>query len=91
MRFSPASAARGTFFACEQLGLVPDLICVGKSLAVGMPLSGVIGRAEVMDAPGDSTIGGTYVGNPVACAAANAVLDVIRGGARAAGPGRSAT
>lgn len=67
----------GTFFACEQLGLVPDLICVGKSLAAGMPLSGVIGRAEVIDAPGDSTIGGTYVGNPVACAAANAVLDVI--------------
>ncbi|MFZ5817270.1 MAG: 4-aminobutyrate--2-oxoglutarate transaminase [Bacillota bacterium] len=67
----------GTFFASEQLGLVPDLICVGKSLAAGMPLSGVIGRAEVMDAPGDSTIGGTYVGNPVACAAANAVLDVM--------------
>ncbi|HEY3364421.1 MAG TPA: 4-aminobutyrate--2-oxoglutarate transaminase [Symbiobacteriaceae bacterium] len=67
----------GTFLACEQLGLVPDLICVGKSLAAGMPLSGLIGRADVMDAPGDSTIGGTYVGNPVACAAANAVLDVI--------------
>lgn len=67
----------GTFFASEQLGLVPDLICVGKSLAAGMPLSGVIGRAEAMDAPEDSTIGGTYVGNPVACAAANAVLDVI--------------
>jgi 4-aminobutyrate aminotransferase/(S)-3-amino-2-methylpropionate transaminase len=67
----------GTFFASEQLGLVPDLICVGKSLAAGLPLSGVIGRAEVLDAPGDSTIGGTYVGNPVACAAANAVLDVM--------------
>lgn len=67
----------GTFFASEQLGLVPDLICVGKSLAAGLPLSGLIGRAEVMDAPGDSTIGGTYVGNPVACAAANAVLDVM--------------
>ena len=67
----------GTFFASEQLGLVPDLICVGKSIAVGLPLSGVIGRKEVMDAPGDSAIGGTYVGNPVACAAANAVLDVI--------------
>ncbi|MFZ5824777.1 MAG: 4-aminobutyrate--2-oxoglutarate transaminase [Bacillota bacterium] len=67
----------GTFFASEQLGLAPDLLCVGKSLAAGMPLSGVIGRAEVMDAPGDSTIGGTYVGNPVACAAANAVLDVM--------------
>jgi len=67
----------GTFFACEQLGLVPDLMCVGKSLAAGMPLTGVIGRAEVMDAPGDSTLGGTYVGNPVACAAAHAVLDVM--------------
>jgi 4-aminobutyrate aminotransferase/(S)-3-amino-2-methylpropionate transaminase len=67
----------GTFFASEQLGLVPDLMTVGKSLAAGMPLSGVIGRADVMDAPGDSTIGGTYVGNPIACAAANAVLDVI--------------
>jgi 4-aminobutyrate aminotransferase/(S)-3-amino-2-methylpropionate transaminase len=67
----------GTFFASEQLGLVPDLICVGKSLAAGLPLSGVIGRKEIMDAPGDSTIGGTYVGNPVACAAANAVMDVM--------------
>jgi len=67
----------GTFFACEQLGLVPDLIAVGKSLAAGLPLSGVIGRKEIMDAPADSTIGGTYVGNPVACAAANAVMDVI--------------
>jgi 4-aminobutyrate aminotransferase/(S)-3-amino-2-methylpropionate transaminase len=67
----------GTFFASEQLGLVPDLITVGKSLAAGMPLSGVIGRQEIMDAPGDSTIGGTYVGNPVCCAAANAVLDVM--------------
>jgi 4-aminobutyrate aminotransferase / (S)-3-amino-2-methylpropionate transaminase / 5-aminovalerate transaminase len=67
----------GTFFASEQLGLEPDLICVGKSLAAGLPLSGVIGRKEVLDAPGDSTIGGTYVGNPVACAAANAVLDVM--------------
>ncbi len=67
----------GAFFACEKLDLVPDLITIGKSIAVGLPLSGVIGRKEVMDAPGDSTIGGTYVGNPVACAAANAVLDVI--------------
>lgn len=69
----------GTFFACEQLGLVPDLITIGKSIAVGLPLSGVIGRKEIMDAPGDSTIGGTYVGNPVACDAAHAVLDVIEG------------
>lgn len=67
----------GTFFASEQLGLEPDLMTIGKSLAAGMPLSGVIGRQEVMDAPGDSTIGGTYVGNPVCCAAANAVMDVM--------------
>jgi 4-aminobutyrate aminotransferase/(S)-3-amino-2-methylpropionate transaminase len=67
----------GTMFAAEQLGLEPDLICVGKSLAAGLPLSGVIGRAEILDAPGDSQIGGTYVGNPVACAVANAVLDVM--------------
>lgn len=67
----------GTFFASEQLELIPDLMAIGKSLAAGMPLSGVIGRQEVMDAPGDSTIGGTYVGNPVAIEAAHAVLDVI--------------
>lgn len=67
----------GTLFASEQLGLEPDLITVGKSLAAGLPLSGVIGRAAIMDAPGDSTIGGTYVGNPVACAVANAVLDAM--------------
>lgn len=67
----------GRFFASEVLGLVPDLMAVGKSLAAGLPLSGVIGRKEILDAPGDSAIGGTYVGNPIACAAANAVLDVI--------------
>jgi 4-aminobutyrate aminotransferase/(S)-3-amino-2-methylpropionate transaminase len=50
---------------------------VAKSIAAGLPLSGVIGRAEIMDAPGDSAIGGTYVGNPVAQAAALAVLDVF--------------
>jgi 4-aminobutyrate aminotransferase/(S)-3-amino-2-methylpropionate transaminase len=52
-------------------------VTLAKSLASGYPLSAVVGRAEVMDAPGDSTIGGTYVGNPVACAAANAVLRAI--------------
>ncbi len=67
----------GKFFASEHFGLEPDLITVAKSIAAGLPLSGVVGRAEVMDAPGDSEIGGTYVGNPVACAAANTVLDVI--------------
>ena len=67
----------GRLFAMEHLGVEPDLVCVAKSIAAGMPLSGVLGRASIMDAPGDSAIGGTYVGNPVACAAALAVLDVI--------------
>jgi 4-aminobutyrate aminotransferase/(S)-3-amino-2-methylpropionate transaminase len=71
----------GTFFAIEQSGIEPDLVCVAKSIAAGLPLSGVLGRAALMDAPGDSAIGGTYVGNPVACEAALAVLDEIdRGG-----------
>ena len=67
----------GTFFAIEQSGVQPDLICVAKSIAAGLPLSGVLGRAAIMDAPGDSAIGGTFVGNPVACQAALAVLDEI--------------
>jgi 4-aminobutyrate aminotransferase/(S)-3-amino-2-methylpropionate transaminase len=67
----------GTLFAIEQSGVEPDLIAVAKSIAGGLPLSGVLGRAALMDAPGDSTIGGTYVGNPVACQAAIAVLDEI--------------
>jgi 4-aminobutyrate aminotransferase/(S)-3-amino-2-methylpropionate transaminase len=67
----------GRVFAMEHFGVEPDLMAVAKSVAAGLPLSGVIGRAEIMDAPGDSAIGGTYVGNPVAIAAAHAVLDVI--------------
>jgi 4-aminobutyrate aminotransferase/(S)-3-amino-2-methylpropionate transaminase len=67
----------GRFLASEHFGLDPDLVIVAKAMAAGYPLSGVIGRSEVMDAPGPSAIGGTYVGNPVACAAAIAVLDVI--------------
>ncbi len=67
----------GRFFACEHFGLEPDLLVVAKSMAAGMPLAGVLGAAAVLDAPGDSAIGGTYVGNPVACAAALAVLDQI--------------
>ncbi len=67
----------GTFFAVEHFGIEPDLITVAKSIAGGLPLSGVIGRAEIMDAPGDSAVGGTYVGNPVAQAAALAVLDIF--------------
>jgi 4-aminobutyrate aminotransferase/(S)-3-amino-2-methylpropionate transaminase len=67
----------GKLFAIEHYGIEPDLITVAKSIAAGLPLSGVIGKAEIMDAPDDSAIGGTYVGNPVAQAAALAVLDVI--------------
>jgi 4-aminobutyrate aminotransferase/(S)-3-amino-2-methylpropionate transaminase len=67
----------GRLFALEHYGVEADLVAVAKSIAAGLPLSGVIGSAEIMDAPGDSAIGGTYVGNPVAQAAALAVLDVI--------------
>ena len=67
----------GRFLASEHLGLDPDIVLLAKALAAGYPLAAVVGRAEIMDAPGPSAIGGTYVGNPVACAAANAVLDVI--------------
>ncbi|HEV3478070.1 MAG TPA: 4-aminobutyrate--2-oxoglutarate transaminase [Gaiellaceae bacterium] len=70
-------ARTGKLFAIEHYAVEPDLITVAKSIAMGLPLSGVIGKAEIMDAPPDSAIGGTYVGNPVAQAAALAVLDVI--------------
>lgn len=67
----------GKMFAIEHSGVVPDLITVAKSLAGGLPLSGVIGTAEVMDAPAAGGLGGTYAGNPLACAAGLAVLDVF--------------
>src|SRR6267154_1713184 len=67
----------GRMFAIEHFGVEPDLITVAKSIAAGLPLSGVLGKAAIMDAPGDNAIGGTFVGNPVAQAAALAVLDVI--------------
>jgi 4-aminobutyrate aminotransferase/(S)-3-amino-2-methylpropionate transaminase len=67
----------GRFLASGHFGLDPDLVILAKAMASGYPLSAVVGRTEVMDAPGPSAIGGTYVGNPVACAAANATLDVI--------------
>lgn len=70
----------GTLFASEQLGLVPDLLCAAKGLAGGMPLSAVVGRAEIMDAPVEGGIGGTYGGNPVAAAAALAVLGMFEDG-----------
>ena len=68
----------GKFFAIEHSGVKPDLITVAKSLAAGFPLSGVVGRADVMDAPSPGGLGGTYGGNPIACAAGLAVLDVMR-------------
>ncbi|HUK93569.1 MAG TPA: 4-aminobutyrate--2-oxoglutarate transaminase [Gaiellaceae bacterium] len=67
----------GSMWGIDHSRVEPDLITVAKSIGAGLPLSGVIGKAEIMDAPGDSAIGGTYVGNPVAQAAALAVLDVI--------------
>ncbi|GGJ29973.1 4-aminobutyrate--2-oxoglutarate transaminase [Deinococcus roseus] len=67
----------GKMFAMEHSSVVPDLITVAKSLAGGLPLSGVIGRAEVMDAPAPGGLGGTYAGNPLACAAGLAVLDIL--------------
>jgi 4-aminobutyrate aminotransferase/(S)-3-amino-2-methylpropionate transaminase len=70
-------ARTGKFFAIEHTGVEPDLVVMAKSIAMGLPLSGVLGRAEIMDAGTPGAIGGTYVGNPVAQAAALAVLDVI--------------
>jgi 4-aminobutyrate aminotransferase/(S)-3-amino-2-methylpropionate transaminase len=67
----------GKMWGIEHYEVEPDLMTIAKSIAAGLPLSGVIGKAEIMDAPGDSAIGGTYVGNPVAQAAALAVLDVF--------------
>ncbi|MBN0904090.1 aminotransferase class III-fold pyridoxal phosphate-dependent enzyme, partial [Pseudomonas aeruginosa] len=64
-------------FAMQHYEVKPDLMTMAKSLAGGFPLSGVVGRAEVMDAPAPGGLGGTYAGNPLAVAAAHAVLDVI--------------
>ena len=67
----------GRFFAVEHAGVEPDLLVTGKSLAGGLPLAAVTGRSEIMDAPQIGGLGGTYGGNPLACAAALAVLGVI--------------
>ena len=64
-------------FAMEHFDVEPDVIIVAKSIAGGLPLSGVIGRAEIMDHPHSGAIGGTFIGNPVALAAALAVLDIF--------------
>ncbi|GAB2888048.1 4-aminobutyrate--2-oxoglutarate transaminase [Paralcaligenes ginsengisoli] len=67
----------GKMFAIEYSGVIPDLMTMAKSLAGGMPLSGVCGKAEIMDAPVPGALGGTYAGNPLALASALAVLDII--------------
>jgi len=68
----------GTWFASEQWPAAPDLIATAKSMAVGFPIAGLVGRAEVMDAPGPGGLGGTYAGSPIGCAAALAVLKVFQ-------------
>lgn len=68
----------GKMFAVEHAGIEPDLMTVAKSIAVGLPISAVVGRRDLLDALPEGALGGTYVGNPVACAAALAVLDVMR-------------
>jgi 4-aminobutyrate aminotransferase len=72
-------ARTGRWFAMHHHEITPDLMTVAKSLGAGLPISGVVGRASVMDAPGPGGLGGTYAGNPLAVAAAHAVLDVIEG------------
>lgn len=70
----------GKMFACEHFGIEPDILVTAKSLGGGLPLAAVTGRAEIMDAPGVGGLGGTFAGNPLSCAAANAVLDVFEEG-----------
>ena len=70
-------ARTGKLFAMHHHDVVPDLMTMAKSLAGGMPLSGVVGRAEIMDAAAPGGLGGTYAGNPLAVASAHAVLDII--------------
>lgn len=68
----------GKMFAFEHAGIAPDIITLAKSLGAGVPISAVVGKAHIMDGPEPGGLGGTYAGNPLACAAALAVLDVMR-------------
>ena len=70
-------ARTGDLFACDHEGVVPDLIVTAKGIAGGLPLAAVTGRTELMDAPHVGGLGGTYGGNPLACAAALAVFETI--------------
>jgi len=67
----------GALFASERYGIEPDIIVTAKSIGGGLPLAAITGRAEIMDAPGPGGLGGTFAGNPVACEAALAVLDMF--------------
>ena len=69
----------GDWFACEHEGVVPDLVTTAKGIAGGLPLAAVTGRAEIMDAVHAGGLGGTYGGNPVACAAALGAIETMRG------------
>jgi 4-aminobutyrate aminotransferase/(S)-3-amino-2-methylpropionate transaminase len=68
----------GKMFAVEHYGVEPDLMTMAKSIAAGMPLSAVVGKAEIMDAPGPGMLGGTFAGNPLACAAGIATIDYMK-------------
>jgi len=70
-------ARTGKLFALEHAGIKADVVTLAKGLAGGLPLSAIVGRADIMDASGPGGLGGTYAGNPVACAAAHTVLDII--------------
>ena len=81
-------ARTGAMFACEHEGIVPDLVTTAKGIAGGLPLAGVTGRTEIMNAPHAGGVGGTFGGNPVACAAALASIRAIQDeGLVRAGPG----
>ena len=81
----------GDWFACEHEGVVPDLVTTAKGIAGGLPLAGVTGRAEIMDAVHAGGLGGTYGGNPVACAAALGAIDTIEPRTWSAARGGSAS
>jgi 4-aminobutyrate aminotransferase/(S)-3-amino-2-methylpropionate transaminase len=70
----------GAMFACEKFGIEPDILITAKSLGAGLPIGSVTGRAEIMDAPGRGALGGTFTGNPLACAAGLAVIEELRNG-----------
>ena len=77
MKFKQGLLGLDNHFAIEHFDVIPDLITVSKSMGAGVPISGVIGRKEIMDAADPGELGGTYSGSPLGCKAALAVLDII--------------